>query len=209
MTTADWPPNTGKPRHARKIEWVAPWIHQSLEELDELRAALGVRRGVARDSSPPVQFGELQASGLVDPGVIGGHVRDMRNPRTPKQLGDAIGAAKELTEATLRGALDRLGEPWSRRDELPQLMRKWRRRVIDVAAPDDTSSQILDQALGALSSQVAFLAAWRNAYGRGHGRPRYPPGLKPRHARLAIDAAETAVRFIATTMDDLELLPPE
>jgi len=34
------------------------------------------------------------------------------------------------------------------------------------------------------------------------------PGLKPRHARLAVDGAETAIRFIVTTMDDLALLPP-
>jgi hypothetical protein len=29
-----------------------------------------------------------------------------------------------------------------------------------------------------------------------------------RHARLAVDVAETAIRFIVTIMDDLQLLPP-
>jgi hypothetical protein len=67
-------------------------------------------------------------------------------------------------------------------------------------------------AFDANSNNVVFsvkvTSVWRNAYGRGHGRPAYPPGLEPRHARLAADAAETCVRFIVSTMDDLELLPP-
>jgi hypothetical protein len=80
--------------------------------------------------------------------------------------------------------------------------------VSRLAPPDPAGEKVLDQAQAALANLVRFLAEWRNAYGTGHWHPRYPPGLKPRHARLAADAAETCVRFIATTMDDLELLPP-
>jgi hypothetical protein len=87
-------------------------------------------------------------------------------------------------------------------------MKKWRTAVGRLATPDSHGEVALDKALAALASQVTFVAEWRNTYGRGHGRPKYPPGLKPRHARLATDAAETCVRFIATTMDDLQLLPP-
>jgi hypothetical protein len=100
------------------------------------------------------------------------------SPRTPKQLADAIGAAKELTEATLRGALDRLGEPWTRNDDLQTLMKKWRRRVEDLAPPHVAGREALDRVQGALGNLVTFLATWRNTYGSGHGRPRYPPGLK-------------------------------
>jgi hypothetical protein len=67
---------------------------------------------------------------------------------------------------------------------------------------------VLDRAQAALASLVTFLAEWRNAYGRGHGRKKYPPGLKPRHARIAAGAVEICIRFIVTTMDDLERLPP-
>lgn len=56
---------------------------------------------------------------------------------------------------------------------------------------------------------MTFAAEWRNAYGSGHGKPKFPPGLRPRHVRLAADAGETAIRFIATTMDDLALLAPK
>lgn len=206
--TADWPPRTGKPRHARTIGWVEGWLRGSLDDLRALRDVLGISRNVSTVSPPSAQFAELHASGLVDSDVIAGHATDMRNPHTPKQLTDAIGAAKELTEATLRAALDRLDEGWDRADELSVLMKKWRKRIDVIAPPDPASRETLSNAQAALGNVVAFLAAWRNAYGSGHGRAKYPPGLKPRHARLAVDGAETTIRFIVATMDDLARLPP-
>ena len=205
--TSAWPPATGKPRHARRIGWVEPWLHEALQELESLLEQLGISRNVASVSPPSAQFAELIASGLVDRQVIDACAKDMQNPRTPKQLADAIGAAKELTEATLRAALDRLGQQWSPRDDMNQLMKSWRRRVDAIAAPDPSTHKTLDNALAALGNVVTFVAAWRNAYGRGHGRARYPSGLRPRHARLAVDGAETAIRFIVTTMDDMAVLP--
>lgn len=53
--------------------------------------------------------------------------------------------------------------------------------------------------MSALGNIVRFLSEWRNPYGRGHGRPQYPPGLKPRHARLAIDAAECMSASVVQT----------
>jgi hypothetical protein len=167
-----------------------------------------VRRGVATTAPAPARFEELHASGLVGEKVIDDHAREMLSPHTPKQLYNAIGSAKELTEATLRAALDRLGESHRQRDDLPILMKKWRRAIGTLAPPGSEGEATLDKAQAALANLVVFLAEWRNTYGRGHGRPQYPPGLSARHARLAADAAETSVRFIVTTMDDLQLLPP-
>lgn len=206
LTTA-WPPPSGKPRHARRISWVEPWLRESIAELEALLDRLGVSKNVASLSPPQAQFAELIASGLVDRQVVDGCVKDMRNPRTPKQLANAIGAAKELTEATLRAALDRLGEPWVPQDEMPRLMKKWRIRTGSDASPDASTHETLGSALAALANVVTFVAAWRNAYGRGHGRPSYPSGLRARHARLAVDAAEIAIRFIVMTMDDMAMLP--
>jgi hypothetical protein len=84
-------------------------------------------------------------------------------------------------------------------------MAQWHRQA---GTSDPKGAATLDKAQASLASLATFLAEWRNAYGRGHGRSQYPPGLAARHARLAADAAETCVRFIVTTMDDLQLLPP-
>jgi hypothetical protein len=105
------PPDTGKSRHFVGLDNGEPWLRKALHELQELQAALGVRRGVATAEPPPARFEELRASGLVDVRVIADHANEMLSPRTPKQLCNAIGSAKELTEATLRAALDQLEEP--------------------------------------------------------------------------------------------------
>jgi hypothetical protein len=207
-TAAFVPPDTGKPRHTIVLENGEPNLRQALKELRGLQASLGVRRGVATTAPPPARFEELYASGLVDEKVVADHAKAMLSPRTPRQLADAIGSAKELTEATLRAALDRLEVAYRRDDDLPMLMKKWRKAVADLAPLDRKGAAALDRAQAALAGLVTFLAEWRNAYGRGHGRKKYPPDLKPRHARIAADAAEMCIRFIVTTMDDLERLPP-
>jgi hypothetical protein len=207
-TAAFVPPDTGKPRHVIVLENGVLNLRNALKELRHLQDALGVRRNVTPATPAPPGFEELHASGLVDEKMIADHEKAMRSPRTPKQLADAIGSAKELTEATLRAALDRLGVSYRSSDDLAGLMKKWRKAVAQEAGVQPGGDEALDKALAALANVVTFLAEWRNAYGRGHGRPKYPPGLKPRHARIAADAAETCVRFIVTTMDDLERLPP-
>jgi Abortive infection C-terminus len=130
-------------------------------------------------------------------------------PPQPWQLYNAIGSVKELTDATLRAALDRLGTPYGKKDDLPVLMKKWRRTVGPLALPDLQGRTRSVKRRRQWRNLVTFLGEWWNTYGRGHGQPKYPPGLKARHARLAADAAETCVRFIVTTMDDLQRLPPD
>jgi hypothetical protein len=202
------PADTGKPRHVIALDNGVPWLTGARDELQRLQTALGVRRGVAAAARAPMRFEELHVSGLVREQIIDDCAKEMLSPHTPRQLHNAIGAAKELTEATLRAALAQLSEPYACSDDLPRLMKKWRTALSDKAPPDSGGKETLDKAQAALANLVTFLAEWRNTYGRGHGRPQYPPGLSARHARLAADAAETCVRFIATTMDDLQLLPP-
>ena len=67
--------------------------------------------------------------------MIHDHATEMRAPRTRKQLSNAIGSAKELTEATLRAALDQLGEPYAPSDDLRRLMKKWRTAIGKQAPP--------------------------------------------------------------------------
>jgi hypothetical protein len=202
------PPDTGKPRHYISVENGAGWLGAAVADLRRLQAALGVRRDVAKAAPAPARFEELHASGLIEKRVIEDHAKAMLEPRTPKQLSDAIGSAKELTEATLRASLSQLSVSWDRRDDLPKLTKMWRAAIDQLAQPDPTGREALEKALRALANVVTFVAEWRNLYGSGHGKSKYPPGLAPRHARLAADSAATCVRFIVTTMDDLQLLPP-
>lgn len=202
------PPETGKPRHHIDLDRGEDWLTRALEELRTFQAMLGVRRNVAAVAPAPARFEELHASGLIDAPVIDGYAKSMLAPNTPKQLLDAIGAAKELTEAVLRASLARLDVKYGKTDDLPKLMKLWRSAVGTIAPPDPSGVGHLDRAQAALGNLVTFLGEWRNEYGSGHGRPAYPEGLKVRHTRLAADAAETCVRFIVTTMDDLERLPP-
>jgi len=208
ILAAGLPPNSGKPRHRVTLDSGVPWLKDARDELRRLQATLGVRRDIGTAPPASARFDELRASGLLGSEVVDDYAKDMLSPRTPKQLHDAIGAAKEVTEATLRAALDRLGESYRRGDELSALMKKWRTAIGNLAPPDSQGAAALDKAQAALANLVTFLAEWRNIYGRGHGRSQYSPGLSTRHARLAADAADMCVRFIATTMDDLQLLPP-
>jgi hypothetical protein len=206
LPTLDRPiPRQGGERRSHiSLDNGEPWLHMAVDELKKMQAALGVQRAIPPSAPSSDRFAELRGSGLIEAKVVSDNAKAMAAPRTAKQLNDAIGAAKELTEATLRGALDQLGESPKTTDDLQELGKKLRRALTN-AAPDPAGAKVLDSVLANL---VRFLAEWRNLYGRGHGRTKYPPGVKARHARLATDAAETCIRCIVTTMDDLELLAP-
>lgn len=207
-TVVTWiPPEDGKPRHERSVEGMESWLRQAVSELVALLDMLGVARNVAPAAPPPGRFAELEASGLVDPSVVAHCVRQMSTLNTPARRHYAIGAAKEITEATLRAALNRMQEPWRPTDDLGLLAKKWRTAVDLLEPPDPLGKNALRKALSSLAGVITFLTEWRNEYGSGHGRPKFAP-TTPRQARLAVDAADTVVRYVSLTMDDLALLPP-
>src|SRR5262249_7859386 len=140
------PPDTGKSRHRVGLDNGEPWLRDAVGELRALQAKLGVRRNVARTAPAPARFEELHASGLGAASVIDDHAREMLAPRTPRQLANSIGAAKELTEATLRAALDRLEILYQCGEGLPALMKKWREAIRQLAPPDPQGAEILDRA---------------------------------------------------------------
>jgi hypothetical protein len=206
-TMLSLPADTPKRRYL-VVENTEPWLRAALDELKALLARLGVSKQVANIAAPPGRFEELRISGLVEAAIVESAVDDMSRLKTPAQLANAIGAAKELVEATLRGALETMGIPYKKRDDLPRLMATWRAAAASIASPSQADRNLIDKVLSSLSGLVTFTAEWRNAHGRGHGRTKQQPDLKPRHARLAVDAAEAAVRFIVTTLDDLGMLQP-
>ena len=216
-----------------------------------------------------VRLDELWTSALLDPQLMLSYEQRMSAIGTPRNAVVAIGAAKELVEATLKAALQRLKQPAPAPSEdfqkIAKRVRDALRRQFPEAAPDaegvahfelfqthlagllgdlhdwaqeDAASNdilaVIDQVRAIqrraraqdpnagssidtfdrfqshLSGVLQDLNKWRDLYGTGHGRTRIPPGLASRHGRLAVDVAETYVRLLVTTLNDLGLLenPP-
>jgi Putative DNA-binding domain len=57
---SQWPPDTGKPRHRRRIEWVEPWLRDSIDELERLRDSIG------RRARPPAATAPAAPAGPID-----------------------------------------------------------------------------------------------------------------------------------------------
>lgn len=172
------PPDTGKPRHHIGVDNGEEWLGVTVDELKTFQNALGVKRSVAAVAPTAARFEELHASGLVDEDVIVDHVKEMVAPRTPRQLANAIAAAKELTEATLRAALDRLDQTYSHRDGLPMLMTRWRDAVRALAPPGPEGAPSLDAALAAIGDLCRSSRDGGMSTVAGTAAPRILPVLR-------------------------------
>ncbi|MFF7249845.1 abortive infection family protein [Embleya sp. NPDC008237] len=123
---------------------------------------------------------------------------------------DAIGAAKQLIEATAKVVLLERGLPVDERLDLPALVKQAQHALhlhptsapptASGAAPDNAES--IKRILGALTSAAIGVAELRNRYGTGHGRLTAPTGLGPRHARFAVGTAATWCELMLDTLVD-------
>jgi hypothetical protein len=116
----------------------------------------------------------------------------------------AIGTAKEFIESICKTILDERGEPHSKKDDLPALVRKTT-KVLQLT-PDDIAqttqaADTIKRMLMNLATLVQGSAELRNAYGTGHGRSKAQAQsrLRPRHARLAVGTAATLGVFLYET----------
>lgn len=117
----------------------------------------------------------------------------------------AISSAKALTEATCKHVLDELGQPYTDRADIPALV-----RAVQTAlkvhpgqiAPTARGRETIQRTLSNLSQVATGIAELRNEYGPDHGRTRSSAGLQPRHAHLAVGAAQTVCRFLLETLRD-------
>lgn len=119
---------------------------------------------------------------------------------------ERIGLAKELVEATIKFALDELGEAYSRTADLGDLAKQLHGRLkMDPAgvAPTAKGATTIIRVLGGLAGIPAGLAELRNeGYGTGHGRSRRISGIKERHADLAARSSIAYATFIVDTIND-------
>jgi len=115
---------------------------------------------------------------------------------------DAIGKAKELVESCCKTIL-RLHEIDIDKDwKFPDLVRRSRHvlNLLPEDVPDNKEArETIKSILGSLGSIPNSIAELRNSYGSGHGKDADFKGLRPRHARLAVEAATAFVNFMLDT----------
>lgn len=208
-----WPTSVRTERgapHAARLEEARSWIEADLLVLRQILSRVPARRALDPVAPTAVRLDELWNAGLLDPEVLRSYEQRMSGIGSRQKAPVAIGAAKELVEATLKAALERLDEapppPTSDFLAVAKRVRAALRRRAAEGAPDGRGTDALDRFQSGLAGALQALDEWRNLYGTGHGHARLPSGLKPRHARIAVDVAETYVRFLVSTLDDLGLL---
>jgi hypothetical protein len=120
---------------------------------------------------------------------------------------DAIGKAKELLESCCKTILDSKKITWDK-DWNVQKFVKTTCKSLNLTPNDipDTAkaSETIKSILGNLASISTGIAELRNSYGSGHGKSAKYKGLSPRHARLAVGSASTAVLFLWQTFEEQE-----
>lgn len=124
----------------------------------------------------------------------------------PNDPAGAIGAAKQLVEATAKVVLVERGIPFDKDAKLPHLVKKSQEALRLHASQITTgpdSAEPLKKILGGVSAIAIGLGELRNqGFGSGHGQAHVPMGLGTRHAHLAVNAAITWCQLILDTLSD-------
>jgi hypothetical protein len=193
-----------------QLDWWERLDQSLVDALKELLSRVPRSRQRRSPADSLIQAPELEVSGLLEPELVQAYLSRMSSVRTRRATSQAIGAAKELVEATLEGVLHILNEPAPRpRDDLLGTAKRVQVALRDrglLVAPDAQGIQSTANWQTHLLALIQDLAEWRNDYGTGHGHRKLPSGLAPRHGRLASDAALSYVRFLVVTLDDFGLL---
>lgn len=138
--------------------------------------------------------------GLLDDAVLDGYLNRMRQRRTRSEISDAIGAAKDTVEATMKAMASRLEvTPATSQPDLQDWWKSISPYFIDSHADKALGGKegATQKLLRAQSTTIQALGELRNNVGTGHGRPTHPAGLTSAHALLAVDTAHTLTRFLA------------
>ncbi|MGW3499326.1 abortive infection family protein [Streptomyces globisporus] len=177
--------------------------------LEDIRVRLE-RDGFALDkegriswSNPPVLARDL--SKLSDASGITIELERIRRDLTTDPQG-AIGAAKQLIEATAKTALQELSIEVDKNAALPALISTVQKALkLDAAsAPEgpDGSKAVKKILSGSVNIAVGVAELRNQGFGSGHGQASAPSGLGVRHARLTVNAAVTWCELILDTLAD-------
>jgi hypothetical protein len=193
-------------RSEQSVEEQIVRLSEAVEERLNLYRGQLSEDGEHEDIAPalrdaPGGWPHLRDSGLLTTAVLDGYLTRMRKRRTKAEISDAIGAAKEVTEATMKALVKTHGVVMA--SKTPDLADYWK-----VLKPHLVNSKI-DKALGTtdgsllklLSAQVTIIGSLgelRNKVGTGHGKTEHPAGLQPSHALYAVDQAHSLTRFLTS-----------
>ncbi|MFF0474408.1 abortive infection family protein [Streptomyces sp. NPDC004284] len=182
-------------------------IRSRLETVKQLIGeAAPTPAGAERDAAGG--WPHLRELGLIEDAVLDGYLSTMRTRRTVAQRRAAIGAAKELVEAAMKGAIH-YADPTAtgfEKDEMPQLWKRLRTLIQEDPAADlalGGKDIGIAKTLNAMSTVITGIAETRNKVGTGHGNPAAPKKLQESHVLLVIDSAHTMTRFITSRLSEL------
>lgn len=175
------------------VEALLEPTRKELEGLDLRLAGPAIKEELISALRNPVairdQLGRLQRTAESDPAL-------------------AIGTAKELIESTAKTVLQELGIAVNDKDDLPALVKQAQEALglhPAAAHPGPDGTDAVKRILGGLMNIAAGLGELRNrGYGTGHGPKGERVGLRPRHARLAVNAAMTWCSVMLDTLADAE-----
>lgn len=173
--------------------------------IDQLR-----RDGFALDErsqivgSAQVQFASQLLSSLPDASAIRDHLRRLNDSiETDPRL--AVSVAKELVESTAKLVLRSREIPYTKSDDVPQLVARAQEALrLNASGVEGTAEEgkALRRILQSLTSLTQGITELRNQVGTGHGRASVPTWVRPRHARLAAGASQTWCQLMLETLED-------
>jgi hypothetical protein len=111
----------------------------------------------------------------------------------------AITAARTLLESVCKHILDKLGEAYDDKADLPKLYCQTTSKLN--LSPSQHTEPIFKQILGGCHAVVEGLGALRNRHGDAHGKGK--AGVKPlsRHAELGVNLAGAMATFLVATWE--------
>ncbi|WP_448319259.1 abortive infection family protein [Streptomyces sp. CO7] len=179
------------------------WLDSIRVRLERDGFHLDMKTGKITWSNPPVLARDL--STLSDASGIVVELERIRRDLTTDPQG-AIGAAKQLIEATAKTALGELKIEVDKNATVPALVNTVQKALkLDAAsAPEGPDgSNAVKRILGGSVNIAIGVAELRNqGFGSGHGQASAPSGLGVRHARLTVNAAVTWCELILDTLAD-------
>ncbi|MGZ0711308.1 abortive infection family protein (plasmid) [Coraliomargarita sp. W4R53] len=139
--------------------------------------------------------------GIISDPVLDGYLAQMRVRRTKSQISAAIGAAKEVVEASIKHMAGVRGiAPLGNNSSLADWWRALEptlesAKVVKALGSRDVG---LVKLLKAQVNTIISLGELRNQVGTGHGKSEHPAGLTAAHALFAVDTAHTLTRYLTS-----------